>query len=110
MNTQSIGLPPPSPATRQVGVSITGSPLELPRYISNASSEAQNLHEKLSNALTLYQTHLEHDIEFVSNEIKAITENTEQQEMLIKLRDAIQSRYTTLQLRLARVKALLEVM
>lgn len=118
MNTYiGINLPPPSPATRQVGVSMMGSPISLARSTSTASnqSDIRTPEETLRDSLQAYKTFLEHEIQFVDNEITALIQrppgdDTAQDAALLQLRNGLKIRYNNLQTRLARVNALLEVL
>ncbi len=99
-----LSLAIPSPATRQVGVSMLGSPLELAR----STSDAQTPEESLKHRLQVYKVHLEHDIEFINSEINALASQTSN--AFVDLRSGLKIRYNNLQTRLARVNALLEVL
>ena len=99
-----LSLAIPSPATRQVGISMLGSPLEL----SRSASDAQTPEESLKQRLQVYKLHLEHDIEFMNSEIQALVGQTST--AFLDLRDGLKIRYNTLQIRLSRVNALLEVL
>lgn len=112
-----IALPAPSGLTRQVGVTEPGSPLPVSRgsSVSSPRVPAENPDEMMRRRLHHYKTHLEHEIDFVSNEITALIErapgdNAQDEQILLELRDGLKVRFNTLQMRLARVKQLLEVM
>lgn len=106
-----INLPPPSPATRQVGGGSLGSPLS----ITSTVSEIRSPEETLRDYLNAYKVFLEHEIQFVDNEILALIErppgdNPAQDGALLTLRDNLKVRYNSLQNRLAKVLSLLEVL
>ena len=112
-----INLPPPSPATRQVGVSLVGSPISLTRSTSSISgqSDIRTPEESLRDSLSVYKSFLLHEIQFIDSEIAALIErapdpDTHQQIAMLQLRNGLKIRFNTLQTRLARVNALLEVM
>jgi hypothetical protein len=112
-----INLPPPSPATRQVGTGSLGSPVSIARSTSSLStaSEIRSPEETLRDYLNVYKTFLEHEIQFVDNEILALIErppsdNPAQDGALLTLRDNLKVRYNSLRSRLTRVISLLEVM
>ncbi len=112
-----INLPPPSPATRQVGVSLVGSPISLTRSTSSISgqSDIRTPEESLRDSLSVYKSFLLHEIQFIDSEIVALIErapdpDTHQQIAMLQLRNGLKIRFNTLQTRLARVNALLEVM
>lgn len=107
MNT-SLSLSIPPPATRQVGVSIMGSPL------SRSVSDTQTPEESLRQRLQVYKTYLEHEIQFVESEIQAILDMPirplEEHNAFMDLRNGLKIRFNTLQTKLSRVNALLEVL
>lgn len=114
-----INLPPPSAATRQVGVTLgtVGSPIVLSRSTSSISnhSDIRSPEEVLRDNLLAYKTFLQHEIEFVDNEITALVErppsdNPHLDASFLRLREGLKIRYNTLTMRLARTNALLEVM
>jgi hypothetical protein len=116
-NITGINLPPPSPATRQVGVSLVGSPLALTRSTSSVSnqSDIRTPEESLRDSLSVYKSFLLHEIAFIDNEITALIErdpdtDARQQIAFLQLRNGLKIRFNTLQTRLARVNALLDVM
>lgn len=103
MNTHlTLSIPPP--ATRQIGVSSLGSPLELVR----SSSDTQTPEESLKQRLQVYKTYLEHEVEFIDSEIRALSGEIDP--AFMDLRNGLKIRYNTLQTKLARVNALLEVL
>ncbi len=114
MNRQILQLAPPSPATRQTAIGIPTSPIPLSRSTTSSSTENLTPEESIRRHLFTFKVHLEHDIEFVSSEIRAITEQNYDdrlsQESLLTLRDNLKVRYNTLQKRLTKVNALLEVL
>jgi hypothetical protein len=113
-----ITLPPPSPATRQVGMTgSVGSPMSLVRSTSTAStaSDIRTPEETLREYLNGYKVFLEHEIQFVDNEIRALIErpasdNPAQDGAFLTLRNSLKIRYNTLTNRLRKVNDLLEVM
>jgi hypothetical protein len=116
-NIIGISLPVPSPATRQVGISLMGSPISLARSTSSlsAQSDIRTPEESLRDSLSAYKTFLTHEIEFVDNEITALIErapdpNPSQQAAFLQLRQGLKIRFNSLQIRLARVNDLLEVL
>lgn len=110
-----ITLPPPSPATRQVGtVGSVGSPMSLVRSTSTAS-EIRTPEETLRDYLNAYKVFLEHEIQFVDNEIMALIErppsdDPAQDGAFLTLRNNLKIRYNTLTNKLRRVNDLMEVM
>ena len=116
--SDSNPLPPPSiTITRQTAVGLLGSPITLSREVSTTSSasDVQNPDEVMRQRLILYRNHLQHDIDFVNNEIHALiarapSENPVEEDMLLNLRDDLKIRYNTLRVRLQRLCDLLEVM
>jgi hypothetical protein len=113
---QSIQLPPPSNITRQTATGIQ-TPNSLVRSTSTASdrSEIRNPDESMRSRLSVYRTYLEHELEFVDNEIHALIERPPSQDpaqdhALAELRDGLKIRYNGLRVRLGKVKELLEVM
>lgn len=112
-----IHLPPPSPATRQVGVGLLGSPIALSRSTTSLSnqSDIRSPEELLRDNLVTYKTFLQHEIQFVDNEITALIERQPSDDphldaSFVQLRNGLKIRYNTLTVRLARVNALLEVL
>lgn len=117
MSQPFINLPVPTDVTRQVGVSVMGSPIVLSRSTSNISnvSDVRTPEESLRDRLLVYKTHLIHEVEFVDNEITALiqrppSQDTSEQNALVDLRNGLKVRYNTLLLRLTHVNALLEVL
>jgi hypothetical protein len=115
-NITGINLPVPSPATRQVGVSLMGSPISLTRSTSSVSgqSDIRTPEESLRDSLAAYKSFLLREIQFIDSEITALIErapdpNPSQEASLQQLRNGLKIRYNNLQTRLARVNALLEV-
>ena len=109
MNTPlSLSIPPP--ATRQIGISVTGSPLELTRSVSSTQTPEESLKQRLQ----VYKTHLEHELEFISSEIQAILDmpflSLSENQAFMDLRNGLKIRLNTLQVKLFRVNALLEVL
>ena len=112
-----ISLPPPSPATRQVGAGTVGSPISLIRSTSTTSTVSDNRtpEETVRESLNAYKLFLEHEIQFVDTEIMALIErppsdNPTQDGALLTLRENLKVRYNTLTNRLRKVRDLLEVM
>jgi hypothetical protein len=112
-----INLPPPSPATRQIGISMLGSPISPTRSTSSLSGASENRspEETLREYLNGYKVFLEHEIQFVDNEIMALIErpasdNPAQDGAFLTLRNSLKIRYNTLTNRLRKVNDLLEVM
>lgn len=113
-----INLPPPSPATRQMGtVGSIGSPISIVRSTSTASttSEIRTPEETLRDYLNAYKVFLEHEIQFVDNEIRALIErppsdNPAEDGALLTLRNNLKIRYNTLTNKMRKVNDLLEVM
>jgi hypothetical protein len=110
-----INLPQPSPATRQVGVSLMGSPISLSRSTSSLSnqSDIRSPEEILRDNLLAYIIFLEHEIEFVDAEITALLERPSSNDpnvdtAFLRLREGLKIRYNKLQQRLSRARALLD--
>ena len=116
MSTQPLNLPMPTDLSRQVGVSDAGSPLSLSRGSSIVSSpRPENPDQAMRRRLQIYKTYLEHEIEFVGNEITALlhrdrTQDSFDESTLDELRDGLKIRHNTLMTRLGKVKELLDVM
>ena len=116
--SNSTPLPPPSLSfQRQTAVGLLGSPITLSREVSTSSSRSDTRHpdEIMRERLTVYRTYLEHEIEFVDNEIQALIERVPSQDPVqegpfLELRDNLKIRYNGLTAKLTRVIALLEVM
>jgi len=108
---QTIQLPPPYSITRQIA---TGLNSPLSRSVSTGS-EIRNPDETMRDRLGVYRTYLEHELEFVDNEIHALiarapSQNPTQDHALAELCDGLKIRYNSLRVRLGKVKELLEVM
>lgn len=111
---QSIQLPPPSSISRQTAVGLN-SPLS--RSVSTVSdrSDIRNPDETMRHRLSVYRTYLEHEIQFVDNEIRALIErepsqNPTQDAALLDLRDSLKIRYNSLRTKLVKVSELLELL
>lgn len=109
--------PPPIDLTRQIGISAAGSPITLSRSSSTGSerSDARTVDQVLRARLEPYLIHLQHDIDFVANEIQALIEREPgpdrvQEERFLYLRDGLKVRFNHLQLKKERILALLEVL
>jgi hypothetical protein len=112
-----MNLPIPIGLSRQVGVSDMGSPLTISRGSSVTSPRVlpDNQDETMRQHLLNYKTYLEHDIDFVNSEIFALINrvpgpNQQEETLLEELKEGLKVRFNTLQARLTRTKALLEVM
>ena len=111
-------LPPPSlQITRQVAVGALGSPITLSREVSTASSRSENrsADEVMRERLGAYRIFLEHELDFLFNEIEALirrapSQNPVEDASLLELRDGLKVRYNNLRVKHTRVVALLEVM
>lgn len=117
MSLNPLNLPIPFGLRRQVGVTEVGSPLTISRGSSIGSPRVvpENQDEAMRVRLLTYKTYLEHDMDFVDNEITALirrirSPNQEEETLLDQLLDGLKVRHNTLQARLTRTKALLEVM
>jgi hypothetical protein len=120
MEYTGISLPPPTDATRQVGVSVAGSPL-LSRSDSSGSDVSftgtprqRSADDTIRERLIVFKENLEHEKEFVDSEIHALiarppSVNEQEQRDLLQLRDNLKVRYNTICVKLTRVNALLEV-
>lgn len=109
-----MDLPPPMNISRQVGVAETGSPIELSRGSSGSTSPV-NPELAIRLRLVSYKVYLEHEIDFVGNEIQALGQRDPsadpfENQILRELQDGLKIRYNGLQIRLTRTLALLEVM
>lgn len=112
--TRHMDLPAPTDISRQVGVADTGSPIQLSRGSSGSSSPV-NPETAMRLRLVSYKIYLEHEIDFVSNEIQALGQRDPsgdafEEQILSELRDGLKIRFNALQVRLTRTMALLEVM
>ena len=108
-------LPPPTDFSRQVGVSSPTSPLSRATTYSSDRSEIHHPDHEMREHLLRYKTFLEHEITFVDSEIQALldkkpSEDTAEEQQWLQLRQNLKVRYNTLQHRLARVRALLELL
>ncbi len=116
MSDQS--LPAPTDLFRQIGISDPGSPLTLSRGSSIASGSPrppETPDQTMRRRLLTYKTYLEHELEFIDNEITALLHRTrgpdpQEESILDELRDGLKIRYNTLQTRLSKVQALVDVM
>lgn len=113
---QPIRLPAPSNITRQVATGIQ-TPNSLARSTSTVSdrSDIRNPEETMRNRLGVYRTYLEHEIDFVDNEIRALIErapsqNPTQDAALLDLRESLKVRYNNLRTKLVKVNELLELL
>ena len=112
-----LNLTIPSPPTRQIGIGIMGSPLSLSRSVSLASNTTDNRtpEEVLRDNLTAYKTFLEHEIQFIDNEIHALIERPSSGDShldasFMTLRNSLKIRFNTLVTKKNRVDSLLEVL
>lgn len=115
--SNSQQLPPPSLSIRRQVATGVSSPISLSREASTTSSRSDIRHpdEVMLERLTHYKVHLEHEIDFVDNEIQALiqrppSQNPVEDASLLRLRDELKIRYNNLRVKLTRVLALLEVM
>jgi len=104
-------LPPPLSITRQVATGLLGSPITLSREASIPSNPDETMRDRLG----VYRTYLEHELEFLDNEIHALIERPPSQDptqdhAFAVLRDGLKIRYNSLRVRLGKVRELLEVM
>lgn len=109
-----MDLPPPTNISRQVGIPDTGSPIQLSRGSSGSNSPV-NPDTAMRLRLVSYKVYLEHEIDFVSNEIRALGQRDPsgdafEEQILSELCDGLKIRFNALQVRLTRSVALLEVM
>ncbi len=109
--------PPPLDFTRQVGVSSYGSPIVLSRSSSSMSdrSDARTMDQVLKARLESYLTYLQHEIDFINNEIQALIHrepgpNEAQEQDLLRLREQLKVRFNHLQVKKERTVALIEVL
>lgn len=117
MSDHHLNLPIPFGLRRQVGVTEVGSPLTISRGSSIGSPRVlpENQDEAMRVRLLSYKTYLEHDLDFVDSEISALIQrirgpNRREETLLDELLDGLKVRHNSLQARLTRTKALLEVM
>lgn len=117
MSDSNFLAPPSLNITRQIATGVLGSPITLSREVSTTSSRSEPRHpdEVMRERLLTYKTQLEHDVEFVNNEIQALIVRTPSQDPVqeaawLKLRDDLKIRFNTLSARLSRLNLLLEVM
>ena len=109
-----MNLPPPSSIdlTRQTCVSSSGSPIALSRSSSTGSD--RSIEESLRVRLESYLIFLQHEIDFISNEIQALIDRIPGPDRLLEdsfldLRDRLKIRFNRLQLKKVRLLSLLEV-
>lgn len=115
--SNALQLPPPSlTVVRQTAVGVLGSPITLSRNTSIGSdrSEIRNPDEVMRERLALYKTHLEHELQFVDNEIQALFQRTPSQDpveeaALRELRNSLKVRYNRIRVKLTKVSELLEI-
>lgn len=113
-------LPAPSTSTlvRQTAIGFAGSPIALSRSTSTGSDRSGDIlppDETIRRRLVVYRTYLEHESEFVENEIQALiqrppSQNPGEDQALLELRNSLKVRYNTLRRRLVRVIDLLEAL
>jgi hypothetical protein len=111
-------LPPPSlNITRQVATGLLGSPVTLSREVSTTSnrSDARRPDQVMLENLIHYRVYLEHEIDFLDNEIQALiqrppSQNPVEDTSLLRLRDELKIRYNNMRAKHVRLLALLEVM
>lgn len=114
MNTHPrINLPPPSPARRHVAPESIGSPL-LASPGGLSIRESRSIEETLRETLLAYMMFLEHELQFLESEIAAlierqIGETPREEAAMLTLRNGLKVRYNTQSVKMARVKALLDV-
>jgi hypothetical protein len=110
-----MDLPPPSDLSRQVGISSPRSPISRSTTHSSDRSEIRHPDLEILIHLTTYKTYLEHESTFVDSEIRALmdrvpTSDAERERQLLDLRQNLKTRYNMMQIRLNRVRALLDVL
>lgn len=120
MSNPPIQLPAPSNSNlvRQTAVGIAGSPIALSRSTSTGSDRSGDIlppDETMRRRLVVYRTYLEHESDFVENEIQALIQRPPSQDpaedhALLDLRNSLKVRYNTLRRRLVRVIDLLEAL
>lgn len=111
-------LPAPSlNITRQTAIGILGSPITLSREVSTSSSRSdiRSADELMRERLRAYKEYLDHELEFLFNEIEALirrapSQNPVEDSALLELRDGLKVRYNNLRVKHTRVVSLLEVM
>lgn len=104
-------LPPPTDLSRQVGI---GSPVALSRGTSTAStlSDIRSPDEEIQFKLLAYKTYLEHESDFLENEIQALLDRQPgldplEERAFAELRNSLKIRYNGIQRKLHCVRELL---
>ncbi len=119
MANPQIQLPAPSnnALIRQTAVGVVGSPVPLSRSVSGGSDRSDIVppDEAMRQRLLVYRTHLEHELDFVDNEIMALIQRPPSQDpaqdaALLDLRNSLKIRYNNLRMKLTRVNDLLSVL
>lgn len=112
-----MALPTPIDLSRQVGVSSPSpnTPISRSTTVSSDRSEIRHPDVEILHRLTIYKTYLEHESTFVNTEICALIDrevgnDVQQEQQLLQLRQSLKLRFNTLQIRLSRVRALLDVL
>ncbi len=109
-----MSLPPPTDLSRQVGI---GSPIALSRGSSTGTdlSDIRSPDEEMRYRLLAYKTYLEHESDFLNNEITALIERQPgtdryEERILADLRTSLKVRFNGIQRRLQCVRDLLTVL
>lgn len=105
--------PPPTHLARQSGMSSGGSPINLSRSTSTTSQ--LSVDDSLRSHLESYLLFLQHEIEFIGNEIQALSErmlgtDPVQESSFQTLRDGLKVRFNRLQIKKERITGLLDVL
>jgi hypothetical protein len=119
MATSNSYLPAPTheELIRQTAVGIAGSPVPLSRSVSTASDTSEIVHpdEAIRRRLSVYQTFLQHELDFLDTEIqeliqRPISQDSIQEAAFLELRNGLKIRYNNLRVKLSRVSDLLAVL
>jgi len=109
-----MDLPPPTDLTRQTGI---GSPIVLSRGTTNGSdlSDIRSPDEEIRCKLLAYKTYLEHESDFLDNEIRALMERQPSLDRLEErafadLRTSLKVRFNSVQRKLYCVRELLALL
>ena len=112
----TMDLPIPTDLSRQVGVTEAGSPIALSRSSSEASGSPRVAPEtSLRSRLLAYIFFLEHEIDFLTTEIQALVDYPPattplERDSFRDLHESLKIRYNLQSSRMARAKALLELL
>ncbi len=112
---QTIQLPAPSNFTRQTALGVQSPTLSRSLSVVSQESEIRTPDETMRHRLTVYKTHLEHELTFLDSEINAliqrpVSQNPAEDAAFLELRNSLKIRYNNTHKKLSRARDLLEVL